>query len=156
VTRGRLGSFLDGRDMRLCIKSVRVCRRAPYRLLCEPSHNAGFWVRLQPHSHAVPSVSAVKGFGANSLPLCDPSQNGCLADMPQLHHQYVFPAATSTAYGDVCATTGSDILCPRSRCGRFGATAARKESFACRALGWGIFDTLHNARRLASAIAQII
>ena len=39
------------------------------------------------------------------MPLCAPSQKGCLELRPQEHHQYFFPASTSTANGAFAATT---------------------------------------------------
>jgi len=54
---------------------------------CEPSQNGAFLVCLQAHSQASPVFSAVNFFGTKSEPLWLPSQNGCLALLPQVHHQ---------------------------------------------------------------------
>jgi hypothetical protein len=41
-------------------------------------------VRLHWHSQAVPDVPAWNFSGRNSLPLCEPSQNGCFCERPQV------------------------------------------------------------------------
>lgn len=71
-----------------------------------PSHRGGVRVRLQPHSHTLPSASAVKRSGALSGAnvRCAPSQNGCEAKKgrgaarrklrdPPLHPRRPHPAA---------------------------------------------------------------
>jgi hypothetical protein len=44
-------------------------------------------VALQAQKYAVRVSLASYFTGVNSLPLCEPSQKGCLAERPQLHHQ---------------------------------------------------------------------
>ena len=58
-----------------------------YRLLWVPSQNGLLPLCLQPHKATGALEVMVTLTGLNSLPLWDPSQNGCLADLPQAHHQ---------------------------------------------------------------------
>ena len=50
-----------------------------------PSQNGAELVCLHAQKYTVPVLSAVYAVGENALPLCDPSQNGWLADLPQEH-----------------------------------------------------------------------
>lgn len=52
-----------------------------------PSQKGLFCECLQAHQAAVLAASIVTLTGANEDPLCDPSQNGWVADFPQEHHQ---------------------------------------------------------------------
>src|SRR5271167_1640643 len=55
------------------------------RLLWLPSQNAPFLECLQPH-HATALASTMSTFNGVKLePLCEPSQNGCALDWPQVH-----------------------------------------------------------------------
>ena len=56
--------------------------------------------------YAVLVSSATNTLGEKEVPLCEPSQNGCLLEFPQEHHAYVFPASSSTAIGVLPATVG--------------------------------------------------
>ena len=58
-----------------------------YSDLWVPSQNGAFLLCLQPHSRLVSVCVMVNLFGLNSVVLCEPSQKGCFADLPQLHHQ---------------------------------------------------------------------
>jgi peptide-methionine (S)-S-oxide reductase len=77
-------------------------------LLCEPSQRGLLPLCLQPQNDTVPACSASNFIGTNELPLCEPSQNGCLPLLPQAHHQYDFPASTSTLNEPFWAITGID------------------------------------------------
>ena len=57
------------------------------RLLWLPSQNGWVLVCLQAHQATVffSLISVLKG--ENSVPLCEPSQNGCVLERPQEHHQ---------------------------------------------------------------------
>ena len=57
------------------------------RLLWVPSQNGLFRVFLQAQKNLRPAASAVHFCGANSVPLCEPSQKGWRFDWPQAHHQ---------------------------------------------------------------------
>ena len=72
---------------------------ADLRWLWLPSQNGLFAVTLHPHRWASPVVSAVKTIGVNNVPLWAPSQNGWLADLPQLHQAYFFPSCNLTMQG---------------------------------------------------------
>jgi len=66
-----------------------------YNLLCVPSHSGPFPVALQPQKKTFLSASASYLRGEYPLSLCEPSQNGCLEDCPQVHQKYDLPAVTS-------------------------------------------------------------
>ena len=52
-----------------------------------PSQNGAFFVCLQPH-HATVLAPAISVFnGAKPEPLCAPSQNGWLLDLPHAHQK---------------------------------------------------------------------
>lgn len=61
--------------------------RMGYRFLCEPSQSGGLPLTLQPQKNTLPDFSAVYFTGVNSVPLCEPSQKGCLLLLPQLHQK---------------------------------------------------------------------
>jgi hypothetical protein len=61
-----------------------------------PSQSGSVFKCLQPQKKLLPVSSAVHTTGTISVVLCEPSQKGCFLDWPQAHHQYVFPASTST------------------------------------------------------------
>jgi hypothetical protein len=84
----------------LCFGSSAVIR------LCEPSHGGGLALRLPRQKKDLPSFSAVNPCGSKTVPRCEPSQNGCFLDRPQLHHQRVSPAVSSNAMGLVSAISG--------------------------------------------------
>ena len=56
-------------------------------LLWLPSQRGMFPLCLQPQNDTVPACSASNFIGVKALPLCEPSQNGCLPLLPQAHHQ---------------------------------------------------------------------
>ena len=56
-------------------------------LLWDPSHSGWCAERLQAQNHSFFDSAASNFTGVNSEPLCEPSQNGCLALLPQAHHQ---------------------------------------------------------------------
>jgi hypothetical protein len=56
-------------------------------VLWVPSQNGAPLVCLHWHSQASPDFPAVNFLGANDVPLCEPSQNGWLADRPQAQNQ---------------------------------------------------------------------
>jgi hypothetical protein len=62
-----------------------------YSLVCVPSQNGGFPVRLQPHKATFFASLNVNSTGA--IPVlslaCEPSQNGWFAEWPHLHQLYV-------------------------------------------------------------------
>jgi hypothetical protein len=60
-----------------------------------PSQSGGFAVCLQPQKNTVRVFSGLWRTGANPVPAWLPSQNGCVADRPQAHQKYFFPASTS-------------------------------------------------------------
>lgn len=62
-----------------------VADRRAHNALCEPSQSAPFFECLQPQNQTVPVFSAFQATGVKSEPLCEPSQNGCFADLPQEH-----------------------------------------------------------------------
>ncbi len=66
----------------------RVARPAGRQsALCVPSHT-GWWAEcLQAQNQAFFDSVASYFTGVNSEPLCEPSQNGCFALLPQAHHQ---------------------------------------------------------------------
>jgi hypothetical protein len=53
--------------------------------LCDPSQSAPFLLCLQPQKYTVELVLASYFTGVKSLPLWDPSQNGCDLLRPQAH-----------------------------------------------------------------------
>jgi hypothetical protein len=61
---------------------------------------------LQAHHATVLAALISTWSGENSLPLCDPSQNGCVAERPHAHHQKV-PASVICTMGPFWKTTGS-------------------------------------------------
>ena len=65
---------------------------------------------LQPQKNTLPLFSAVYFSGLNSVPLCDPSQKGCLLDLPQAHQKYDLPSVTSTTNGANWAIVGGDDM----------------------------------------------
>jgi hypothetical protein len=75
-------------------------------LLWLPSQRTPFDDCLQPQKHTRLVSSAVYFFGTKSVSLCEPSQNGWLADLPQAHQKYDFPASTSTGNGAFWAMIG--------------------------------------------------
>ena len=56
-------------------------------LLWEPSQNGWFLVCLQAQKNNFFVTSALKAIGLNSVPLCEPSHNGCFKLFPQLHQK---------------------------------------------------------------------
>ena len=78
-----------------------------YTNVCVPSQCGLLLLCLHPQKNTLPLVSASKRIGVNSLPACDPSQNGWLSLFPQAHQKYFVPASTSTANGPLCAMFGS-------------------------------------------------
>jgi len=60
----------------------------PYaNFACDPSQNGGLAVCLQRHQ-ATFLFSVISTFtGVKPLPLCAPSQNGCIEEYPHEHHQ---------------------------------------------------------------------
>jgi len=56
----------------------------PY-LLCVPSHIGGFAVALQPQKKTFFDAVASNFNGVNSVPACEPSQNGCFLLLPHAH-----------------------------------------------------------------------
>jgi hypothetical protein len=61
---------------------------------------------LQAHQATVLAASIATLMGANSVPLCDPSQNGWEAERPHAHHQYS-PGSTFCTMGLFWKTVGS-------------------------------------------------
>jgi hypothetical protein len=82
-------------------------------LLWLPSQNGGFFECLQPHQATVFDSVISIFLGPKLVPLCEPSQKGCVFERPHEHHQYAIGSAFNTN-GDFCAMTGSfiDWLCP--------------------------------------------
>ena len=68
-------------------------------MLCEPSHIGGSIVCLQVQKKTFLDCSALYFNGINSVPLCDPSQNGCFKLIPQVHQKYDFPSTTLIPIG---------------------------------------------------------
>jgi nitrogen regulatory protein PII len=57
-----------------------------FSLLWVPSQCGGWRLCLQPHSHRLPLRAVTVNIrGSIPLPLCEPSQNGCVAERPQAH-----------------------------------------------------------------------
>ena len=48
--------------------------------------------------------------GAIPLPVCAPLHHGCLSDLPQAHHAYVFPSSKSAICGALPAACGFSII----------------------------------------------
>jgi hypothetical protein len=69
------------------ISEIRNPQSAIQKLLWLPSQNGLFFVCLQPHQATVFFAVISVLTGENSVPLCDPSQNGCVLERPQAHHQ---------------------------------------------------------------------
>jgi hypothetical protein len=67
-------------------------------------------VALQPQKKTFLVSPALYFTGVKALPECEPSQNGWLALLPQLHQKYVLPASTSIPKGVSAARTGSAIF----------------------------------------------
>ena len=44
-------------------------------------------VRLQAQNQACSAAAAFHSTGVKGVPLCEPSQNGCVFERPQAHHQ---------------------------------------------------------------------
>ena len=59
----------------------------PHSRLWLPSQKGLFFECLQPHHATVFLASICALTGVNSVPLCEPSQNGWVAERPQAHHQ---------------------------------------------------------------------
>jgi hypothetical protein len=57
----------------------------PQIALCDPSQSAPFLLCLQPQKYTVELDLASYFTGVNSLPLCEPSQNGCDLLRPHAH-----------------------------------------------------------------------
>ena len=54
---------------------------------CVPSHKGPVRVFLQTQNHSFRDSVGMYFSGENWLPLCEPSQKGCVALRPQRHHQ---------------------------------------------------------------------
>jgi hypothetical protein len=52
-----------------------------------PSQSGGVPVRLQAQNAKRRLSGAVHFTGVNGVPAWEPSQNGCVEDLPQAHHQ---------------------------------------------------------------------
>jgi len=95
-----------------------MARRRHASLTCDPSQNGGFAVCLHMH-HATFFFSVISTFtGEKPLPLCAPSQNGCVDEYPQEHHQYV-PGSISSTFGEFAQQRGSLMISfvgPRPPC----------------------------------------
>jgi hypothetical protein len=72
----------------VALPSARIANKVrSYSFLWVPSQNGLLLLCLQPHSQTF-FCSVISNFtGVNSLPLCEPSQNGWFFDRPQRHHQ---------------------------------------------------------------------
>ena len=57
------------------------------RVRCVPSQSGWEPVFLQTQNQSFFDSAGTYFSGENSLPLCEPSQNGCVALRPQRHHQ---------------------------------------------------------------------
>jgi hypothetical protein len=79
---------------------------ALYKLAWLPSQKGLFLECLQAHQATVLAAGRSIFMGANSVPLCDPSQNGWEADRPQEHHQYE-PGSAFCTMGLFWKTNGS-------------------------------------------------
>jgi hypothetical protein len=78
------------------------------------------------HATVLPGLISTS-IGENWLPWCDPSQKGCDAERPQVHHQYV-PAWVSCTMGLFWKITGSLIALVLA-----GASAAGNRKLAAPA-----------------------
>lgn len=78
---------------------------------CDPSQKAPFLECLHPHHATLPALVKSTFRGARPDPRWEPSQNGCVADFPQAHHQYEATSAGCT-YGARWAIFGSSIGAP--------------------------------------------
>ncbi len=78
-----------------------------------PSQRGAFPVRLHWQRISVCDASAMNSSGVNSVSAWEPSQNGWFWDLPQRHHQYVFPFSSSTTAGRRAAMIASLIRDPR-------------------------------------------
>jgi hypothetical protein len=74
-----------------------------------PSQYGGFFVCLHPQNATRLFSWNSTSSGANSVPVCDPSQKGCVLERPH-RHQYTFPGPTSITYGLRCAMTTSSAI----------------------------------------------
>ena len=52
-----------------------------------PSHSGALAERLQVQKNALPVAPGMYSDGVKAVPLCEPSQNGCVLERPQAHHQ---------------------------------------------------------------------
>jgi hypothetical protein len=56
-----------------------------YNSACDPSQNGWPSVCLQPHQATVRAAVISVLIGVKAVPLCEPSQNGCILDCPHEH-----------------------------------------------------------------------
>ena len=59
----------------------------PPKRACEPSQKGGFALALHWHKKAVSDVLAINFCGVKFVPLCEPSQKGCVIERPQAHQK---------------------------------------------------------------------